>query len=185
MAEWLTDEQWLELVRMFGPKDTAQKAIDAARKIDPEIDELLALRNSFDAEGFARLLWPRVLRALRLNAGSSGPKSAADEKQDRELDGRLDRWRIPTASFWYILEQRVKNGKLATVNALSEQTRRSPKLTFVGRTRVGQLVEWIDAHPEQARLAWTLHDIPAGFRATGEGVLVPGLSNTALRRASR
>jgi hypothetical protein len=79
----------------------------------------------------------------------------------------------------------VKNGKLAKVHALSEQTRRNPNLPFVGRTRMKNLVAWIDAHPEQARHAWELHDIPAGFRATADGVIVPRVGNAASLRASR
>ena len=77
------------------------------------------------------------------------------------------------AAFWLILEQRVKNGKLANPNKLSEMTRRSRRVPFVGRTRVGHLVEWIDEHPDQAQRALRLHETPAGFRATADGVLVP------------
>jgi hypothetical protein len=87
-------------------------------------------------------------------------------------------------SFWYVLEQRLKKGKLVTANGLSEQTRRSPSLQFVGRTRVGALVAWIDEHPDQAARAWELHETPAGFRATAAGVLVPKRRKSASRRAS-
>jgi hypothetical protein len=112
---------------------------------------------------------------------------ASDERASEELldDGRVDRWRMPTASFWYVLEQRVKKGNLVSVHGLSEQTRRKPTLPFVGRTRVGNLVDWIDAHPEQAQRALALHEMPAGFRATADGVLVPPPPNAASLRAPR
>jgi hypothetical protein len=131
---------------------------------------------------------------IKLRLGGSEPVPAEEEEAVSEpkpahaadgVDGRFDRWRIPLPSFWYVLEQRVKNGKLAKVNALSEQTRRNSQLQFVGRTRVGGLVDWIDEHPEQARRALELHETPAGFRATPEGVLVPRPGRAASRRGSR
>jgi len=96
----------------------------------------------------------------------------ADEAGIERVDQREERWRIPNAAFWLILEQRVKRGRLATVNGLSEMTRRN-NVGFVGRTRVAKLVQWVDDHPEQAQRALALHETPAGFRATAEGVLVP------------
>ena len=90
-----------------------------------------------------------------------------------KLDERAERWRIPTAAFWLVLEQRVKRGKAVSVHSLVEETRRHPKVPFLGKTRVTKLVDWIDAHPEQAQHALDRHETPAGFRATSRGVLVP------------
>jgi hypothetical protein len=101
------------------------------------------------------------------------------------VDGRAGRWAYPTASFWLVLDQRVKRGKLATIHGLSEQTRRSRELEFVGRTRVGELVAWVDENLEQARRASRLHEIPTGFRATREGVLPPWHVKPAAHRGSR
>jgi hypothetical protein len=104
------------------------------------------------------------------------PEPVIDEPA---IDGRLERWRIPLLSFWWILEQRVKRGELAEVKSLSEHTRRSSRLEFVGRTRVGNLVGWIDGHPDEARCALKLDKIPAAFRANERGVLVPKLRKIA------
>jgi hypothetical protein len=109
------------------------------------------------------------LLALQIEALEEGRRTP----EKPEPDARRERSRIPLSAFWLILEQRVKSGKLATVNSLSEQTRRRANVDFVGRTRVTKLVNWIDEHPEQARRAWELHDIPAGFRATRDGIIVP------------
>jgi hypothetical protein len=114
---------------------------------------------------------PEWRRLPRLDEG----EPAAEEQP--KVDERTERWRIPTGAYWFILEQRVKNGEGATVHGLSEQTRVSPALDFVGRKRVRRLTDWVDANPERARRAFELHDIPAEFRATSRGVLVPRLRN--------
>jgi hypothetical protein len=103
-----------------------------------------------------------------------GPAPLVEPK----LDERTERWRIPTSAYWYILEQRVKNGEAVKVNWLSEQTRSSDGIDFVGRKRVQRLTDWIDANPERARRGLELHDTPPEFRATSRGVLVPRLRNT-------
>jgi hypothetical protein len=108
-----------------------------------------------------------------------------EQSDDVMLDGRALRWAIPNASFWHVFDQRVKRGKLATVNALSEQTRRARELAFIGRTRVKELVTWIDNHPDQAQRASQLHEIPAGFRATAQGVLLPRPPKSASQAISQ
>jgi hypothetical protein len=148
-------------------------------------DELHAL-GVRDLSGFgpAEVYIPpeHVARVRELVEAEEAEPAAEDQPK---LDERAERWRIPYDSFWYILEQRVKRGKLAKVSTLAERTRRSRRLTFVGRTRVAHVVEWIEAHPEQAERALALHEIPAGFRANEHGVLVPKTPNPASRHASR
>jgi hypothetical protein len=134
------------------------------------------------AERKDRLLELRVEEAERRHAGTEGRQVQAEKP---ELDARQERWRIPLPAFWLILEQRLKRGKLATVNSLSEQTRHRDGIPFVGRTRVGKLVQWIEDHPEQAQRAGELHETPAGFRATADGVLVPRPREPGSRHASR
>jgi hypothetical protein len=117
---------------------------------------------------------PYFGRLHRLDDGAAPP---TDETSSTNVDERTERWRIPTATFWYILERRVKAGRNVTENGLSEETRRNPNYEFVGRTRMKHLVKWIDDHPEQAERAVAssrqLHDIPPQFRATARGVLIP------------
>jgi hypothetical protein len=115
----------------------------------------------------------------------AGPEPIATPQLVDEPDGRAERWAFPPASFWHVLDQRVTRGKLATVNGLSEQTRRARELTFVGRTRVKVLVGWVDEHPELARRASKLHETPAGFRATAQGILLPRPPKPAARLALR
>ncbi len=93
---------------------------------------------------------------------------------ETKLDERGEKSRIPYPSFWWILEQRVKRGKAATPYSLSERTRRSTRMSFVGRTLMTHLVKWIDDNPEAAARAHELHEPPAGFRANERGVIVPG-----------
>jgi hypothetical protein len=101
------------------------------------------------------------------------PPLVDDEEREPGRRGAR-RTRIPTRSWWFILEQRVKKGEDASIRWLSEHTRHSEKYDFVGRTLVGELVNWIDDNPERARRAWDRHEIPREFRATRDGVLVPG-----------
>lgn len=162
MAEWLNHEQWFELVRLFGPDDTANKAINAARKLDPEIAELESLRNSFDAEGYARLLWPRVLRAL----GIIGESGKGEKPGPKELG-------IPERELWWIIDRRLENGSRASRKWLALETDRREDLTYVPRDRLTPLVDWIDEHPEAARRAAALREIPPGFRAGLIGPVPP------------
>jgi hypothetical protein len=159
-------------MRAFADPDANAAEIQA---LNAEID---ALQRDELHEGM------RTLGLRDVESTTPPPSDDGWQGPPNELDRRWARWAIPNVSFWHVLEQRVKNGKLATINGLSEQTRRSPRLKFVGRTRVGQFVDWIDTHPEQAERAWRLHEIPAGFRATGEGVLLPRPRNAASHHAS-
>jgi hypothetical protein len=99
------------------------KADLEARRAARLSEKLVAARARREAEAAKqpaqlqdRRLQAQVLDYERqLQREARPPEPVIDEPA---IDGRLERWRIPLLSFWWILEQRVKRGELAEVKSL-------------------------------------------------------------------
>jgi hypothetical protein len=78
---------------------------------------------------------------------------------------------IPNDTFWTIFE--LAADEKASARRIDRVTNADPKLDFVNRVKAGRLVKWVADHPTAARAALRGKEIPKGFLATPDGVILP------------
>ncbi len=146
-AQKSKDDQVLIVLSYFGDQRHPQPAELA--KYGPAIN------------GKAVLLSPRWGRLPPLDDDIA----ARDKRGAKELG-------IPERELWWIIEHRLENSDRSR-KWLARETKRRADLTYVPRDRLSPLVTWIDLHPDAARRAATLREIPPEFRAGKLGPIPP------------
>jgi hypothetical protein len=79
-------------------------------------------------------------------------------------------------TFWKIFEWVVKENESA--RGIERRTDKDPELEFVNHNKARGLVHWVTDFKDKAHGALERHEIPASFRVTGEGVILPAPRKT-------